>query len=104
LYIGFKTISHSLKIFMSDHSLANLDDTSLSLEQPDPAEASPSLRELLLFNEIATLSGRNLDVPEVLDVILRQIIKQLGVSAGMLLLWDSKSGRLSHAAAKGCPS
>jgi len=89
---------------MSDHSLASLNDNSLSLEQQDPAEASPSLRELLLFNEIATLSGRNLDVPEVLDLILRQIIKQLGVSAGMLLLWDSKSGRLSHAAAKGFPA
>ena len=57
-----------------------------------------------MFNEIATLSGRNLEVPEVLDLILRHIIKFLGVAAGMLLLWDSKSGRLSHAAAKGFPA
>ena len=41
---------------------------------------------------------------KLLDLILRQIIKQLGVAAGMLLLWDSKSGRLSHAAAKGFPA
>ena len=49
---------------MSDHFSANLEDTSISLDQPDTAVTSPSLRELLLFNEIATLSGRNLDVPE----------------------------------------
>ena len=57
-----------------------------------------------MFNGIATLGGRNIDVPEVLDLILRQVIKHLGVAAGMLLLWDSKSGRLSHAAAKGFPA
>jgi PAS domain S-box-containing protein len=89
---------------MPDHFSASLDDPSVSFEQPDMAATSPSLRELLLFNDIATLSGRNLDVPEALDHILRQIVKQLGVAAGMLLLWDSKSGRLSHAAAKGFPA
>lgn len=64
----------------------------------------PSLRELLLFNEIATLSSRNLEISEVLDLLLRQIMRFLGVAAGMLLLWDAKSGRLSYAAAQGFPS
>ena len=92
---------------MSDNNLSTSNTTvSPDASTPDaqPATASPPLRELLLFNEIATLSGRNLEVPEVLDLILRHIIKFLGVAAGMLLLWDSKSGRLSHAAAKGFPA
>lgn len=67
------------------------------------AAATP-LRDLLLFNEIATLSSRNLEVPEVLELILRHIIKFLRVAAGMLLLWDAKSGRLSHAASRGFPA
>ncbi len=70
---------------------------------PAAAAGSPPLRELLLFNEIATLSSRNLDVPEVLELILRQVMKYLGVVAGMMLLWDAKSGRLSHAASRGFP-
>ncbi len=86
---------------MPDHKLS----TSATAPETRPATvSSPPLRELLLFNEIATLSGRNLEVPEVLDLILRHIIKFLGVTAGMLLLWDSKSGCLSHAAAKGFPA
>ena len=93
---------------MSDHNLST-SNTAVSPDAATPetqpaAASSPPLRELLLFNEIATLSGRNLEVPEVLDLILRHIIKFLGVAAGMLLLWDSKSGSLSHAAAKGFPA
>jgi two-component system, NtrC family, sensor kinase len=88
---------------MPDHSSANPEGAPASPGKPAPAAASTPLRELLLFNEIATLSGRNLDMLEVLDLILRHIIKFLGVTAGMLLLWDSKTGRLSHAAAKGFP-
>ncbi|MBM4288065.1 MAG: PAS domain S-box protein [Deltaproteobacteria bacterium] len=86
---------------MSDHFSAIPEIDPASVRQP--AEAPP-LRELLLFNEIATLSSRNLDVPEVLELILRSIIKYIGVAAGMLLLWDPRSGRLSHAASKGFPS
>ncbi len=62
-----------------------------------------SLRELMLFNEIARLSSHNLEIPEVVDRLLRQIIQFLGVGAGMLLLWDAKTGRLSHAASHGFP-
>ncbi len=88
---------------MPNHSFTTPDPASVASGRPAAAAASP-LRELLLFNEIATLSGRNLEVPEVLDLMLRHIIKFLGVAAGMLLLWDSKSGRLSHATAKGFPA
>lgn len=74
-------------------------------EQPRTAKRAiaASLRELLLFNEIATLSSRNLEIGEMLEQLLRQIIRFLRVNAGMLLLWDPKSGRLSHAASQGFP-
>lgn len=89
---------------MPDQKLANIDVSESSPEKRDAAATPSYHRELVLFNEIASLGSRNLDVPEVLDIILRQVIKHLGVAAGMLLLWDSKSGRLSHTAAKGFPA
>jgi len=74
-------------------------------DQPAADIGGPaSLRELLLFNEIATLSSRNLEVAEVLELLLRQIMRFLRVAAGMLLLWDAKSGRLVYAAAQGFPN
>jgi PAS domain S-box-containing protein len=89
---------------MNDPSLPGPDTIPAGLSLPVEAPASPSLKDLLLFNEIATLSSRNLEVAEVMDLILRHALKYLGVVAGMLLLWDPKSGRLSHAAARGFPT
>jgi len=62
-----------------------------------------ALRDLLLFNDIAMFSSRNLEIAELLELLLRQIMRFFRVDAGMLLLWDAKSGRLSHAAAQGFP-
>lgn len=64
---------------------------------------SQQFQELLLFNEIAALSGQNLDILEMLEQVLRRIVTFLGVDAGMLLLWDPKTGHLSHAASAGFP-
>ncbi|MBW2133861.1 MAG: PAS domain S-box protein [Deltaproteobacteria bacterium] len=60
--------------------------------------------ELLLFNEIATITAQALSVQEVLDLILNRVLQFLGVSAGILLLWDQPGGRLSHAASQGFPN
>lgn len=85
-------------IAVSEKSLAAGSQTT-----PAAASSPPSVRELLLFNEIATLSSRNLEISEVLDLLLRQIVRFLRVAAGMLLLWEAKSGRLSYATAQGFP-
>ncbi|MDD3580945.1 MAG: PAS domain S-box protein [Desulfobacca sp.] len=59
--------------------------------------------ELLLFNEIATITAQALSVQEVIDQVLNRVLQFLGVAAGMLLLWDQPGSRLSHAASQGFP-
>lgn len=77
-------------------------------QKPRKAEPRTSIdsqhyQELLLFNEIATITTQTLSVQEVIDQVLDRVLEFLEVAAGILLLWDRATGRLSHAASRGFP-
>lgn len=60
--------------------------------------------ELRLFNQLAMLGTRNFDLATLVEQILYQVMKFLRVSAGLLLLRDPATGRLTQAASKGFPT
>jgi|GEM_PF-241657 len=69
---------------------------------PTEPEAAP-VEELLLFNEIATITAQAPDVQSVIDRLLELILGFMQIPAGIFLLWDSDSRCLTHAASRGFP-
>ncbi|MFZ5448338.1 MAG: PAS domain S-box protein [Thermodesulfobacteriota bacterium] len=77
-------------------------DAPEELEQPDPGEKEHR-RELHLFNQIATITAHTLDLQEIINAVLTAVLQFFHIDAGMLLLWDRVSQRLTYAASRGFP-
>ena len=58
-------------------------------------------RDLFLFNEIATITAHTLDLQEIANLTLEKILDFFQIEAGLLLLWDHDTQRLTSVAAHG---
>lgn len=75
------------------------------LPETEPEEGSDKehLRELHLFNKIATLATHTLDLRQMIKEILGLVLDFFRIEAGLLLLWDKDRRRLTYAASQGFP-
>jgi PAS domain S-box-containing protein len=58
-------------------------------------------RDLFLFNEIATITAHTLELQEIAHLTLEKILEFFQIEAGLLLLWDHDTQRLTSVAARG---
>ncbi|MGQ9688562.1 MAG: PAS domain S-box protein [Desulfobaccales bacterium] len=68
---------------------------------PEPSGGLERCREILLFNEIATITAHTLDLQEIANLALQKVLAFFEVEAGLLLLWDHDHQRLTSVAAQG---
>jgi len=58
-------------------------------------------RDLFLFNEIATITAHTLELQEIASLTLEKVLEFFQIDAGLLLLWDHDTQRLTSVAARG---
>ncbi|MEK6684266.1 MAG: response regulator, partial [Nitrospirota bacterium] len=107
--IGQGDLSHRLKIETNDEieQLAdgfNRMTASLQESYADMEErVADRTQELSALNTIAMTVNQSLDLQEILDAALGKILDVMQTEAGIIRLWDEKSGRLFLKAHRGLP-
>lgn len=85
------------KNLISSPSLADREEQAISLLN----EALDHHRELVLFNDIATIAAQSLNLEEVIDQVLDLVLYFLPAAAGLFLLWDSNLNRVTCSTSRG---